>query len=316
MTQADWSQWQDWRFRLRLDAPLATPMQSDTLFGHICWQVALAEGQAGVSAFLEPFRQGEPPFILSDAFPAGLLPRPLFPPVSAPALTKEDYASRKRSEKAPFLKVADFQRICSDPGWADGSPQPDPWESSVTPHAAIDRRTGTTGGDDSGGAFYATTAQTLTGSEIDLYARARPVYDERLAHWLAAIGQSGFGRDKSVGLGRFTLVGQSPTDDLRGPENSAAVVVLSSYAPAAQDPTEGFWRLRLKRGRLGENAGQGNPFKKNLLQIEPGAVFLNPGGEPPRAWLGRLVSDIAPSMPEAVQCGLTLTRPCCRWPET
>ena len=71
------------------------------------------------------------------------------------------------------------------------------------------------------------------------------------------------------------------------------------------------WRLRVKRGFLGEHAVSGNPFKRPLVQFEPGAVF-HAAGTAVGPYYGRLVSEIAPGMPAAVQNGYTFAVPC-RW---
>lgn len=314
MTAGGQDGWETRLYRLRLESPLGTPLQSDTLFGHICWQVALTEGPDGVDAFLRPFLEGEPPFILSDAFPAGLLPKPTWPGAGAGAGDEDPRAAhdrRKRSAKAAFLTKDDFIRLCADPAWLV-EPLADPWQKEIIPHAVPSRLTGATGGEDKGG-FYFTEPWVLPGREVDLYARLRLGWADRLADWLAAIGRQGFGRDKSSGLGRLTLTGHRPAPELGGPSAADGLVILSTYLPARTDPTEGYWRLRLKLGRLGESAGGGRPFKKPILELEPGSVFRcpDPAGRP---WLGRLGQGLAPGQPAAVQNGQALTCPC-RWPE-
>ncbi|RME25745.1 MAG: hypothetical protein D6800_07265, partial [Candidatus Zixiibacteriota bacterium] len=72
----------------------------------------------------------------------------------------------------------------------------------------------------------------------------------------------------------------------------------STMVPAPDDPPEAWFRLRTKYGKLGEHASA-NPFKRPLLQMEPGAVFKT--GEALREFYGSLVTDIAPGAPHAVQ---------------
>ncbi len=70
--------YEDYRILVEPTGPIGTPWQSDTLFGHFVWLVAMQEGKAAVQKFLEPFLDREPPFILSDGFPENLLPSPLW----------------------------------------------------------------------------------------------------------------------------------------------------------------------------------------------------------------------------------------------
>lgn len=325
------SAYRDFRLTLRLLSPLGSPMQSDTLFGHLCWQVRFAEGGDGVRRFLEPFHAGTPPFVLSDAFPAGLLPRPLLPATGAisSAETKADYAEDKRRRKTQFLVADDFPRVLN--GQKPAAEPPDKhWEQIVTPHAAINRNTGTTGGGDDeeerAGNLYETTSWVLAESKkrpknsdeattkqsLEIYLRATEKWPEKVEALFQAMSKTGFGGNKSVGLGTFEVEKMEAWDRFNSTAGADAFVSLSSYVPAETDPTDGRGRLRLKHGKLGEQAGGGNPFKRPLLQFEPGAVFS--AGGAPRPFYGRLVVGVAPAMPEAVQCGFTLAVPC-KWPK-
>ncbi|MBW7863927.1 MAG: hypothetical protein GX580_16235 [Candidatus Hydrogenedens sp.] len=300
----------DYRLRLRLLSPLGTPMQSDTLFGHLAWHAAHTGGEGGAAAFLAPFLAGNPPFVLSDAFPAGLLPRPLFP-VPFAGVDKMDvarFSEAKRLQKAPFVAAEDFVRLLG--AHAAVAPRGDPWVTVETPHAAMDRNTWTT---TPGGQFYMTEARVLADGfdAVDIYVRELAEdAAARVAETFRDIAQVGFGRDKSTGHGAFEVLALDPWQGFAAPEGADGFVSLSTCMPAADDPADGRWRLRVKRGYLGEMAGGGNPFKRTMLQLTPGAVFRTAGA--PKAWYGRIVPDVAPGMPEAVQCGLALAAPC-RW---
>ena len=68
----------DYRVRLTLRGPLATPLHSGTLFGHLCWAWHYRDGETGLGRWLEGL--ADDPLLISDAFPAGYLPRPLLAP--------------------------------------------------------------------------------------------------------------------------------------------------------------------------------------------------------------------------------------------
>ncbi|NLI15122.1 MAG: hypothetical protein GX409_02425 [candidate division Zixibacteria bacterium] len=89
--------------------------------------------------------------------------------------------------------------------------------------------------------------------------------------------------------------------------NPNGFVSLSSMTPAADDPIDARIKIRTKYGKLGEGI-QTNPFKRPLIQIEPGAVFNT--GSKPKEFYGRIVENIAPGNPEAVQNCYTLAVPC------
>ena len=57
-----------------------TPLQSDTIFGHLLWALRYTEGEDALVAFLNRYRDGEPPLLVSAGFPAGTLPVPVLQP--------------------------------------------------------------------------------------------------------------------------------------------------------------------------------------------------------------------------------------------
>ncbi|MEI9479639.1 MAG: hypothetical protein WCO26_24135, partial [Deltaproteobacteria bacterium] len=79
MKNRDQANYTDFRFDVRPLSPGGTPWQSDTIMGLMAWAVALNEGESAIREFLEPFLAGDPPFVVSDGFPSGLLPNPLIP---------------------------------------------------------------------------------------------------------------------------------------------------------------------------------------------------------------------------------------------
>jgi len=299
--------YQDYRFRLRMLSALGTPMHSDTLFGHLAWQVRHAEGDQGIREFLKPFGGEAPPFVLSDAFPAGLLPRPLVPAEREAAQSREEYAAARRWRKAAYVTVDDFLAIVRG-GKPAGQPVANPWRAVQTPHAPVNRGTEAVGTDP--GLFHTQELVTVQGDSLDVYARVAPDWVERLRELVAALCKLGFGRDRSTGVGAIAIKSFGPWEGFAPVAGAEAFVSLSSMVPAASDPTEGRWRVRVKHGMLGEQAGKGVPFKRPLVQLLPGAVFRT--ASPIRPFYGRIVRGIAPAMPEAVQCGLALAVPC-RW---
>ena len=262
-----------------------------------------------VEEFLAPFRQGRPPFVLSDGFPGDLLPRPFLPTPMRDTTSRDEHAAAGSRARSMLVRPADFQAIRRDAS-AVWQSVPDQWKTLDVPHAGISRTTSTTAPDEEGetGRFFQTQLKALAaGDTVSLYLRAEADWGERVPEMLAEMAPLGFGRDRSTGAGAFELIGVEEFEGFEEIEGANGFISLSSYCPARNDPTKGRWRLRLKRGKLGENAGGGNPFKRPLIQFEPGAVFVTDG--PLRPYYGRAVADIAPGMPEAIQCCYTLAVP-------
>src|SRR5438094_3308698 len=71
-----------YRVEITPRSPWGTPLQVDTLFGHLCWALTYTQGETALRDFLQAFDGPSPPLVLSNGFPKGCLPRPLFPVVA------------------------------------------------------------------------------------------------------------------------------------------------------------------------------------------------------------------------------------------
>jgi len=73
------------RYSLVPRSPLGSSLQSDTLAGHLLCFVRERDGEEALKNLISQFLEGDPPFILSSAFPKGNLPFPALPPFPRPA---------------------------------------------------------------------------------------------------------------------------------------------------------------------------------------------------------------------------------------
>jgi CRISPR-associated protein Csm4 len=175
------------------------------------------------------------------------------------------------------------------------------------PHNSISRLTGTTGHGDF--APY-TLMQRWHAPEVALCCRvvfdpARIASDE-IQQLFADIGAIGFGRDASIGLGKFQVEIQ-PTDWPSQPQANACLT-LAPCAPQglAWDPRRSFYEVFTRFGRHGDQAVHlGNPFKTPLLLARAGAI-LTPLEMPAAPFVGQgLGGDgrLSKVIPETVQQG-------------
>lgn len=269
------------RATLALHTPLGTPLAGDTLFGQLCWALREASGEAELIRRLDGYTQGQPWLVASDGFPAGHLPRPTLPQhFAAPA---DDPTQRKAARKKRWIPVqntgatlATLLGSAVDDAVAYGSAP----RQAVQAHNTLDRLTGTTGK----GAFSPyTVAQTFhaAGQRIDVYL----VFDtdrigaEEAARLLAALGSTGFGRDASVGLGKFS-VDSFELAAFATPARANAYWTLAPCAPQGQGfvGEQSYWRVLTRFGRHGNAlALAGNPFKTPVLLAATGAVLVPAG---------------------------------------
>jgi len=324
----------DYKIRIKLKSAFGTPWQSDTIFGHLCWQVAYGVLDLTIEEFLKPFLEGNPPFILSDGFPViideknkeineeiSTVPKPLLkmPPMEIEDVN--DYRMGKKRKKSPYLSIDDFLKLRRGE-ILNAEPLDDPWELNITSHASLDRNSFTTGDSGEGG-FYDTEEYVLPQKEkyrhiepaVEIYLRVEDGWVERVGKLFEGLSTVGYGRDKSVGLGVFKMDGITEFDGFADFEGANGFISLSTMVPAESDPTDARYRLRVKYGKVGEGAfisvddeGQINPFKRPLLQMEPGAVFRVDGGIKP--FYGRMVKDVVHGRENIVQNCYSLAVPC------
>lgn len=201
------------RATLELHTAFGTPLAGDTLFGQLCWAAREHLGEAELDRLLEGYTAGEPWLVVSDGFPAGYLPKPTLPAsVGANSVGANSFA--RKAEKAkhwiplsaiglplPQLLAAAVGANSVGANLFAHSPIEAP-----QPHNTLNRLTGTTGE----GEFAPYTQPQIffaRGQRMDMYC----VLDETrmsqdtLLTLLQAIGSCGYGRDASIGLGKFSI---------------------------------------------------------------------------------------------------------------
>ena len=292
-----------YRLRLRPRSAWVTPWQADTLSGLLCWTLARSEGQDVLQReILQPAARGDPPFVLSDAFPAGLLPVPV-------SVRLHDYPpeQRKNIKRARWLPVDDFRRFQTGTAPPPDNLLPDGtvYQSLLNLRNKLDRASGTTGGAGEGGLFSVLERHFKPEwikqghpAELDLYVRVASSFEGRFVGLLHQLAVCGFGADSSVGKGQFDLVSPTlvPEPDLDNALGANGIVALSTFQPAPDDPTDGQWEAFTKYGKLGPDFGVDNVFKRPLVMFRPGATFRT---HPPRERVGRCIPMSELLAPEA-----------------
>lgn len=275
-----------YRLRLHPLSPWVSQWQADTLAGLLCWVYARSEGTKTLTEdLLEPFAKGAPPFVLSDALPAGMLP---FPEV----LRTADWPPEQRKvvKRAAFLSEEAFTRFQrgESPSVSELNSSI-PFCSMINMRNTVSRLTETTGQE---GSLYAVREFVLDPHwrELDIYLRVANGYHRLVFELFQKLADVGFGADVSVGRGQFEVASElEPADWLdRRSDRSQGMVVLSTFQPGLSDPTTGYWQSFVKYGKIGPDFGLENIFKRPLLMFRPGACFQMEDA-PSRPWFGRAV---------------------------
>ncbi len=288
-----------------------TPWQADTVFGALCWAIVRREGEATLRTLLDLCAIGEPPLVLSNGMPGGLLPAPLIlrprPPASTREQAEAELATAKRRKGLTRLPLDAFHRACRGEDVA-AALRAEPLTVRDTAKNTINRAGG--GTVEQGGLYSVAEIWGAGGATVVIYARVEEGYTELIGAALRDLAQTGYGRRVSAGYGHVSLEEWAPTGDLDFViPNANGFVALSNFCPATSDPTQGFYRTLVKYGRLGDELSvrEGlSPFKRPLIQIAAGSCFYT---DRPLSFYGRLVRGIHPQLPDVAQHGFTLAVP-------
>ena len=309
------------RFIIQPCAAFGTPLVGDTLFGQLCWALRHRFGNDWLTERLQGYGEGRPFMVLSDAFPLGTLPLPTVPPGCFQNSIEDRKVLKKKRWLPLAVLAADFptwlgqartdQEAADAVLRANGSCLDNPALQKVAPqpHNTINRTTGTTGN----GMFAPYTMPQIwfhPAMRFDLYAviDESRITAEELTAALTDIGRSGYGRDASIGLGKFGIDGAAQPATLPQADKANAWLTLAPCAPQGQGfaGNRSFYRPLTRFGRHGDTAAlSGNPFKRPLLLAGTGAVFApaNGGLDSKRLFLGQGLTGVSTDPPAAVGQG-------------
>lgn len=268
---------QTYRLTLQPLTAFGTPLVGDTMFGQLCWTLRHLHGESRLNALLTGYITGEPFMVVSDALPSGYIPLPSLPSRYWHTGENDD---RKALKKKRWLALANMpQPIAQWQHLADSEVKGSPFAvtTETQMHNTINRQTGTTGT----GQFAPFGNQQrwyAAGALLDIYVvldEAQLSLDE-LTRALSDMGEIGYGRDASTGLGKFKLHQMAEKVEFKV---SPAIKHWLTLAPSAPqglglDTEHSYYQVQTHFGRHGDMAALGaNPFKRPILMARTGAVF-------------------------------------------
>jgi CRISPR-associated protein Csm4 len=279
--------------------------RSDTLFGALCWGIRWTQGEPTLLELLEACERGDPPIVLSSAFPFAegdggpvyYMPRPLsWSPVGS-AETVEAYSRTKGLKRAAYCSLSLFHQIVSGhPPAAESLSEPKsgclaaPGEPiPQVQELDVDRNTinRVTGAVQEGRLFFGEETGVGDGGAYFLIrirdGTVRPLVESALRF----LEDRGIGGDASVGRGQVRI--QIEDGDLL-PEIPGAshCVTLSLLHPSPRDRDhlaavagQSAYRLVKRKGRVESlYAPTEQPWKSTLVMLSEGSVFPRDGDRP------------------------------------
>ena len=263
-----------------------TPWQSDTIYGHLLWGVALNFGEDEIKKTLEEFKKGNPPFIVSDGFVDNRLPIISKRVIKSDEIEELAFQSKesiiematkiKRLKKVSYVSFEIFNKLRKKDidilDLVDEIVEEE--ESKIIPvenlHNRIDRISGSTGENS-----IFSMKEIFSEENIYIYFKVREDYPiEKIKKLLKFVEDNGFGKKISIGKGAFESIRFEKYDGF-GEIRGNGFITLSNYIPNREDYDYVVnSNILIKRGKVGNLAGdEKNPFKKPFSCFKAGALF-------------------------------------------
>ena len=306
---------QYYKLKWKLNSPLETMLQADTIFGHICWAVCYIYGEDELENFLALYDQS-PPLLISDGFQENKLPVPKLPPTLKYNDDFKKCAQNKRLKKIKFIQADTLNRISSEltsesirsslRGSLKNNEKQET-KTTIVSHNTIDRLTATAR--QTGGFYQQEVSFYPNGTVFDVYMLIDETkFSLDMTKIFEYIEKSGYGKNKSTGRGTFKI-SYEKFDGFGHKSDHNSYMALSSFCPAKNDSAIGFYDLKSKLGRLGGSyAVTHMPFKNFITSITTGSVFFSKTSVPP-LYCGRIINDAHPVNNKIKHYGYALTYP-------
>lgn len=299
-----------YRLTIKLQSAFGTPLVGDTLFGQVCWEIRHQFGEKKLAELLHGYTEQKPFLVISDAMPSGYLPLPSLPSCF---WVKDGDQDRKVLKKKQWIDLREASQQAVENWQQFAKAEKELLKKSVEnqPHNTLNRQTHTTGE----GAFAPYSMPQIwytPDTQLDIYCALdenRFSLDE-LKTLLDNIGKFGFGRDASIGLGRFDVV-KDELVSVNFKSSDNAYLALGNAAPQQNnlDKNRCFYQITTRFGRHGSLEALGaNPFKKPIILSKIGAIFT-PNHFEQRAFIGNGLTNISYIQPNAVHQGYAIVLP-------
>ena len=309
-----------------------TPLKGDTIFGHFYWQLvydpSLLKGD--LQRLTETY--GHEPFVVfSSAFPrlreGWLLPRPALPLRYFGFETSgedcfEKLKGLKEQKKKSWLLASSLAldltrpellndaeaaaRLASEEGLGFHGDTPRSLViESPQPHNTINRLTFTTG--EGFAPYQLRNHWFLPGMRLSVFVlyREEVLKLSSIREAFSRIGETGFGRDASCGLGRFAV---EEIRELPLPKPGRVLYTLSPYVPREEDYEHIWYRPFTRFGRHGGPLVlTGRPFKNPVFMADQGAVLRASVERGP--YIGRAIGGLSKAEEKTIAQGFSIVLP-------
>lgn len=242
----------------------ATDLQGDTLFGQMCWAIRYGFGEERLRTLLNNYQE-KPFMVLSDGFASGYLPKPSLPS----RLLSENPDEKKTNRKKIWLTLEHLQnaqfskaRTNEEVGYI--------YKKASVVKNSIHYKTFTTG--DEGFDPYSEEEIQLSNHDVYIVLDEEKFNLEDLKKAMQTVSEMGFGKNSSIGKGRFSF--SDFTEVALPKQKSNVFMTLSNCAFDEVECKDVFYTPITKFAKHGASLATASAFKKPLLLAKSSAVVI------------------------------------------
>ena len=311
-----------YEFTLKPQSGFGTPLKGDTIFGQFCWHLIEMQNEniKAIEFYLNK-NEEEPFFIFSTAIPKEKVNGYYhyafkIPTVPDYFLLTEHKKQKELINKFMILKEGDklsaLKNIKIDTidlkecdlsySFEKGRRKGNIIDHFIQPHNTINRLIGKTTTERF--APYSVD-QIIYHLELALFVgiNEKLINQQIIENTLVKLGEYGFGKDASIGLGRFKVTNCKETDLSNiGSQTPNACYTLSPCVPEKNCYQIKYFTPFIRFGRHGNIlAKSSNPFKTPVVMMDDGAI-LKPINDNvfKKPYIGQAIKNVSKAKPETV----------------
>lgn len=279
-------------------SPFGTLLKGDTLFGQMCWAVRYSTKNNDLKKLIDNYKNGDKPFlVVSDGFAQGFLPKPKMPG----ELLLEKSEEKKENRKKIWLTISEllngeYQNARTD----EEIKHKDKVYHKM--HNSINYKYFHTG---DGFDPYGVEVFSLSKKDVYFLIDEEQFDKAMLEKSLDMLKKMGYGKDTTVGLGRFDF---EPLEEITLLQNSKTVMTLSPFFPDEKEYEKFFYEPFIRFGKMGANRATTNAFKKPLLLADTGSVIKRTETNKEN-YIGKPIKDVSLTYEDTVHQGYAITVP-------
>ncbi|MCA1933697.1 MAG: hypothetical protein LDL13_08975 [Calditerrivibrio sp.] len=266
-----------YKIKLKPESAFGSPPISDTIFGNLIW--SFVHIGIDVDKLLSNYME-EPFLVVSDFFLDDLGVTPKIPSVYTVGKNKKEkldiLMNRKEVKNRAYIPI-DFlikekklsKKIVLE---KSESISKNIYMKSHVVRCSINRITGTTG---EGFTPYSLVENFYKNNFFTFYFKCEESFCEKVIDALSYMGQVGFGKDATVGKGKFSVLKDSFEKIDLGDSSFNDIYTLSNLYMYNIPAKEAFYEPFTRFGKHGDIlAITGNPFKNPVVTARQGAILL------------------------------------------